>query len=252
MGGEYRYKGVRIISDLTRDEVEGGVLVTGFRGFGLVGYLVSKHLALGLKAEKRGYIITGYMPPVVLIEEDGAGYPFDIYYQRERRLVIVVHRANPEREVQDEYAEALASWARDMGISLAILVGGLSKDFMKPDEEYGYRWVSNKHYIGKKLSAPVMEQGLGVIGPLALLYIHLDSHEIPSVMILPYAVAERVDYEAVIRGLKLISKEILNVELPLSEVERMAAMHKEFAEMIDRILEGKEEEEEEGESGIYM
>ena len=244
--------GIEIVTDLRREEVEGGILVTGFRGFGLVGYLVSKHLALALKAEKRGYILAPYMPPVLLVEEDGVGYPFDIYFHRERRIVIIVHRANPEREVQDDYTRALAEWAEEMGISLAVLVGGLSDEFKPSNEAYGYRWISNKYYIGKKLEAPTMDVGLGVIGPLALLHIYLEAKKIPSIMILPYAAAERSDYDAVALGLKVIGREVLGVEIPTGEVERMAAQQREFLEYVRRTLEEQPSERDEEESGIYM
>ena len=243
---------IEIVSDLKREEAEGGVLITGFRGFGLVGYLVSKHLALALKARKRGYILTPYMPPVILIEEDGVGYPFEIYFHDKRRIVIIVHRANPEREVQDDYVRTLADWASELGISLAVLVGGLSDEFKPPEERYGYRWISNRHYVGKRLEAPVMEVGLGVIGPLALLHIYLENRGIPSIMVLPYAAADRSDYDAVAVGLKVISREILGIEISTREVEKMAAQQREFIEYVRRSLEEQAGERDEEESGIYM
>ena len=246
---------VRIVTDLSRDEVEGGVLITGFRGFGLVGYLVSKHIALALRASKRGIILTPLTPPVILMEEDGVGYPFEIYFHRDRRIVVIVNRANPEREVQGEYTSTLASWASDMGISLAILVGGLNNEFMEPGDKHGYRWVGNEYYIGRRPPAPTMERGLGVIGPLALLYLHLTLNKIPTIMVLPYAMADRTDYEAVVRGIKVISSEILGLNINIREVERMAALQRERAaesEFVERMLQQSERENDEEESGIYM
>ncbi len=222
----------------------------------MVGYLVTKHLALSLGAEKRGFIVTSeLMPPVVLVEEDGPGYPFEIYYKKldnGKKLVVVVHRQNPEREVQDSYVRALAEWARSNGVSLMVLVGGLNSDFMPEDEKHGYRWIANR-YARIKLDAPTMEQGLAVIGPLALLYIYADINEVPAVMILPYTAADRADYEAAMRGLRLIGESILGVQVNLEDVEKMAKMQREAIEMIESMLRersGEEREKEEG--GMYM
>ncbi len=241
---------------MRREELEGSILVTGFRGFGMVGYLVTKHLALSLGAEKRGFIVTSeLMPPVVLTEEDGPGYPFEIYYKKldnGKKLVIIVHRQNPEREVQDSYVRALVEWARSNGVSLIVLVGGLNSDFMPEDEKHGYRWVANR-YARIKLEAPTMDQGLAVIGPLALLYIYADINEVPAVMILPYTVADRADYEAAMKGIRLIGESVLGVQVDLEDVEKMARMQREAIEMIESMLRersGEEREKEEG--GMYM
>lgn len=247
---------VYIYSDLEREDLEGAILVTGFRGFGMVGYLVTKHLALSLGAEKRGLIVTNeLMPPVVLIEEDGPGYPFEIYYKKlenGKKLVIVVHRQNPEREIQDSYVRALAEWAKSSGVSLMVLVGGLNSDFMPEDEKHGYRWIANK-YAKIELDAPKMEQGLAVIGPLALLYLYAEINGVPAVMLLPYTAADRVDYEAAMRGLKLIGDSILDVKVDLGDVEKIAKMQREAMEMIESMMkERSEEEREKEEGGMYM
>jgi uncharacterized protein len=132
-----------------------------------------------------------------------------------------------------------------------VLVGGLSDEFRPEGEKFGYRWIANRHYIGKRLEAPTMELGLGVIGPLALLHIYLEMEEIPSLMVLPYAAADRSDYSAVALGLKVISREILGIEVPTQDVERIAAKQREFVEYIERTLSQPERSDEE-ESGIYM
>ena len=242
---------MEIVSDLSKDETRGSVLITGFRGFGLVGYLVSKYMALSINAKKRGYILLHEaMPPLVMIEEDGVGYPFDIYHSREKRVTVVVNRALPERELQDEYVRGLARWISDMGFKYVILAGGLSREFRPRDERHEYRWLPNSYYKGPKPEAPLMETGLGVVGPLALLYIYLDYYQVPAIMVLPYAVAERVDYDAVLVGLRVITKDLLEVEVSLEELEKIAKLHRMELERIERLLEEQEKGGEQG--GIYI
>lgn len=233
-------------------DASGAILVTGFRGFGMVGYMVSKHLAMALGAEKVGYILSRETPPIVLIEEDGAGFPFEIYYSREAGAVIVVNRALPEKEHADDYARTLAEWASRAGVRASVLVGGLSRDFMPSGEEHGYRWIFNPYYHGPMLDAPVMEAGLGVMGPLALLYIYMDYYKIPSVMVLPYSMVDEVDYNAAVRGVRLIAEKIVGAPIDIRGLEEMADKQKEELQKLIRIMSEQARQQEGEDKGIYM
>ncbi|MCE4599207.1 MAG: PAC2 family protein [Desulfurococcales archaeon] len=232
-------------------DFRGSVLITGFRGFGMVGYMVSKHIAFILEATKIGYIITDNLPPVVLVEEDGVGYPFEIYHSEKANVTIIVNRAIPEREDMSMYTRGIASWAREKKFKFAVLVGGLNRDFMPENEAFRYRWIANDYYEGPRLDAPVMEVGLGVMGPLAMLYMYLDYYRVPSIMILPYSVVEEVDYDASIRGIQVISEKLLGIKPDTSLLEEMALRQKEEVRRIMQMLseEGKRESEE---KGMYM
>ncbi len=230
--------------------LKGSRLVTGFRGFGMVGYMVSKHLAMALGARKIGYLLTRETPPLVLIEEDGVGFPFEIYYSQRARTVIVVNRALPEKEHADDYARSLAKWAMESSIEEMVLVGGLSRDFMPQDEAYGYRWVANRYYSGR-LEAPVMEPGLGVMGPLALLYVYADYFKLPAVMVLPYSIVDEVDYNAAVRGIRVIAEEIIGEEIDVKVLEEMADRQREEMKKILQMI--TEQGRREGEDkGMYM
>ena len=243
-----------VVLDVDRRELEGAVFVTGFRGFGMVGYLVSKYLALLLNAKRVGYILTDSMPPVVLIEDDGPGYPYDIYLVEEPKTVIVVNRALPEREHTDEYVWSLAEWASRIKPKAAVLVGGLRVEYKPEDEKHGYRYIANKFYQGPSLEAPQMEAGLGVMGPLALLYIHMDYHQVPAVIFLPYTTAEEADWEAAAFGVKFIANKFLGRDVDVKTLEEMGVKQKELIEQLMKIVQQEEAGESEGKErpGIYM
>jgi len=245
---------VEIVVDIDRKELKGSVLITGFRGFGMVGYLVSKYLALLLNARKIGYILLERTPPMILIEEDGVGYPFDIYYSENPKAVIVVNRALPDKDLIDDYAAGLASWASRIGVRYAVLVGGLSRDYMSEGEEYGYRHVENRFYDGPSLEAPRMEQGLGVMGPLALLYVYMDYFGVPATIVLPYSTVEEADYLASATGVRIIAEKLLGVKVDVSLLENLAQKQKEALQKLLEIMvsEEKGEEEKKEGSGIYM
>jgi len=241
-----------VLRGIDKRDLRGSILVTGFRGFGMVGYMASKHLALALGAAKVGFILSEAMPPFIAIEEDGVGYPFDIYYSKETRTTILVNRAVPEREVADEFARVVAEWARNVGFKYVVLLGGLSREFKPPGEEHGYRWLHNAFYEGPALEAPKLEYGLGVMGPLALLYIYLDYYEVPTIMILPYSIVEGVDYDAVLLGVKIVSTKLLQVTLQLPELEALAKTQRAEFERMIRMIEREEREEERESRGMYM
>ncbi len=241
-----------VLREISRRDLKGSILVTGFRGFGMVGYMASKHLALALGASKVGYILADSMPPFIAIEEDGVGYPFDIYYSREARVTILVNRAVPDREIADEYTRFVAEWAKNSEFKFAVLLGGLSREFRPPGDEYGYRWLHNTFYNGPQLEAPKLEYGLGVMGPLALLYMYLDYYEVPTVMILPYSIVEGVDYDAALLGIKIVSSKLLKITLQLPELETLARTQRAEFERIIKLLEREEEREEHESRGIYM
>lgn len=239
-----------VILRTSRKLLEDSVLVTGFRGFGMVGYMASKYLAIGLNARKVGFFYSPSMEPVVLVEDDGVGFPHDIYYS-DKGVTVIVNRALPPMEDRGGLVETIADFAVESKVKLAILVGGLSRDFMPEEEKYWYRWLKNGFYRGPDLEAPLMEKGLGVMGPLALLFAALEKRGIPSIMILPYSYVEEVDYFAAKTALTIISK-FLGIKIDLGELEKVIERHKELIDRVREVIETSEAERRKGEKGIYM
>jgi uncharacterized protein len=229
-------------------------LVTGFRGFGMVGYLLTKYAAQALNARKVGYIIPDTeVPPMVLIDDDGPAFPYEVYYSDKHNIVFILNRAMPDREEWTPYTEALASFADSIDTELAILVGGLSKEFRPEDDSFGYRWIGNRYLarIGFRLRAPTMEEGLGVMGPLATLYIFMDYYEIPSLILLPYSMVEEVDYTAVLTGLRVLSEEILGVEVKAPALEEAAEKQKALLMKLAETFESGEETPRRRDTGAF-
>jgi uncharacterized protein len=253
----YEFNGVSFALEKELESYQGATLVTGFRGFGMVGYNVSKYLALGLGASKVGFIVSEPMPPIVVVEEDGVGFPYDIYYSPRAHTLIIVNRALPEKEHADKYTKAIAEFAKKLGVKFSVLAGGLNSNFRPEDEKHEYRHLKNKYYRGPELEAPEMEEDLGVMGPLALLYIYMTLLQVPAVIVLPYAVADQIDINAARVGIQLIAEKLLGASVnlrSLEEYERKLALEKEkIMRMIAPLMqEAEEEREEERRKGIYM
>ncbi|MCX8195738.1 MAG: PAC2 family protein [Acidilobaceae archaeon] len=241
-----------VLKEVSRRELADSVLITGFRGFGMVGYTTSKYLALALKAKKVGYVLTDFLPPFIVVEEDGLGFPFDIYYSDSARVTVLVNRALPEREFVDEYALGIARWASRVGFQYVTLVGGLSREFKPAGDEHGYRWASNRLYKGPMLEAPQLEVGLGVMGPLALLYVYLDYMKVPAIMLLPYSFVEGVDYDASLVAIRVISKNLLKLDVSPEELETRASIQRAEVERIIQMIEKEAEREDHESKGMFM
>ncbi|WP_292319448.1 PAC2 family protein [Caldisphaera sp.] len=239
---------VEIILNVGEDVFRDNVIITGFPGFGRVGYTVPKYLSVALQMKKVGYIMTERMPSVILVEDDGIGLPFEIY--QNNNITVLMNRAVPEIIDQNAFSEKISSWIKQMGFKYAVLVGGLSREFMNENETYGYRWISNTSYNGPSLEAPKMEKGLGVVGPLALFYIYLEKLKIPTAMVLPYSIVEGVDYDAAFVGVKAILKSLLKMEAAVPELEQLAVKQREEIDKIVKMLQS--ETQKEGPSNIYM
>ncbi len=238
------------------NELDGSIIVTGFRGFGMVGYLISKYVALGLNSRKIGFIVLKNTPPLILVEEDGVGFPFDIYFDNTNKILTIVNRALPEKEQATEYARAIAGLASMINARFLVLGGGLNKDFMEEVEEHGYRHLPNRFYKGPMPKAPRMEEGLGVMGPLALLFIFSEYYEIPSIIILPYSTVEDVDYDAALRGVEIVGNEILGTEIDTSKLKEEASKYREAREKLASLIVSAQEEvggeRRERHGGMYM
>ncbi|MEM2629447.1 MAG: proteasome assembly chaperone family protein, partial [Acidilobaceae archaeon] len=93
-----------------------------------------------------------------------------------------------------------------------------------------------------------LEIGLGVMGPLASLYMYLDYEEVPSIMILPYSMVEGVDYDASLLAVKIVSRKLLEVDVRLAELETLARTQKAEVERMISMIEREERES----KGIFM
>lgn len=249
--------GWRLVLRVPRSTLAGAALVTGFRGFGMVGYMASKYLALGLGAKKIGYFYAPEMEQVLSVEEDGIGFPHELYYSDAGGgVVVVVNRVIAASDASSVDAfkalvDEMASLAADFKLREAILIGGLSREFMGDNERFRYRWLRNSYYRGPGLKAPEMEKGLGVVGPLALLFMALDARGVPAIMVLPYSHVEEVDYRAAKLAIDVIS-DYLGVEVNLESLVKAMEEHRFVAEQVRRMIQAAMESERSERGGIYM
>ena len=229
----FSHRGIRVYA-LRQVELfeaaRNGVLITGFKGFGMVGYITTTHIVEKLSLTRLGYIVTRYMPEFASYGYNGILAPFEIYGSPEKHIIVIVNHDIPGDRDRDAYAEALILLAKKLGMSKGIFIGGFDARFRQGEEKY--RWLPSGGYP-EKLDAPIMDKDLYVVGPLALLIIYSEIHRFPAATILPYAEAARPDPAAAAVAVDIISK-MLGVNIPVEELIEMARRIEEAIEKVEQ------------------
>jgi len=189
----YRFKTIKVFF---RDEFrKSEFIVTGFKGFGAVGYLASLHLAERPFCKKAGFIVTKYVPEEVTPGGEGVVGPFTLYSceSNGRHFGVIVNHDIPLVQERSRFAEAVINFLTRMGVSEAVLIGGFDSRLRRGDEKL--RWIATSAYK-RNLDEPRMDKGLYVVGPLALLLLYAEVYGYPALALLPYAEAARPDPRA--------------------------------------------------------
>ncbi len=208
----------------------GSTFVCGFHGLGEVGFLSTAHLTRALNAERVGFIKSDMLPLFVSMENERLVLPFELYWYEEQKMVFLVPRFQPHSSEQWGWIDRLAEWITDNKFSEALLLGGLDASFKEDDDEM--RSVPTTAYkpLLEKWSVPLLEEGLFVAGPLALLLAELEMHGSPGIGLLTYATRGRPDPKAAATMLEKIN-EVYGVEANVDqlleesrEIERLEKM----------------------------
>lgn len=252
---EVLVKGIKLflLEDVSREELKDSVFITGYQGFGMVGYLTTRHISLELKLKKIGFIRTRHFPEATFYKKDlGLVFPFELYYGKidDKKLLVLVNHGVPHVRERTSYAEFIGKWLKEIGSSQAILVGGLDPAIREREDEK-YRWIPLSGHQAK-LDAPLLEEK-HVIGPLALTMMFIEAYRIPGVAIFAYTELYRPDPRASAIATNVVA-DILGLKIDtsklLEEASRIEAVE-EKKEEIMKIMEG-EIKREKREHPMYM
>ncbi len=197
---------IHYLEEIGKDELENAVFITGFQGFGMVGYLASRHIAYELRLQRIGFIKTRYMPETTFYnKERGISYPFELYYGRvgKTKLVVLVNHAIPLERERTAYAEFIAKWVKENNLAKAILIGGLDPAIRESEDEK-YRWIPISGYKAD-LDAPILSDKY-VVGPLALTIMFMNAYRVPGIAIFAYTELYRPDPRASAVAVEAIAK----------------------------------------------
>lgn len=216
------------------------IFVTGFAGIGIVGHIATRYLAKN--CEVVGVVRYRGEPPVVSIEDGRLLLQNEIFSCG--RVVGVVNHFGIHGAVMYDYTRALAQWVVANDFRAAALFGGLDGRLKRGEDLLRVAYTSAYRRLGLPTSgAKVLESGLQIVGPLALLTSFFETLEFPAIVILPYADVNRpADPYAASVALDFFSK-IFGVSLDVSDLRQIAEeLEREFEEVRRRLEESKREE----------
>ncbi|HDI02302.1 MAG TPA: hypothetical protein ENF93_01510, partial [Ignisphaera sp.] len=137
-------------------------LVTGFPGFGAVGYLATKYLVDKLHLQRVGYIDTPIIPDFTSLEDYGLSLPHEIFYGEinNKSVIVILNRINPLKSYLNSYVKSVLKLISTYKIKEAFLIGGMDSRFREGKEEY--RWLKTSH-SSRTLDAPLFMRGPYII-----------------------------------------------------------------------------------------
>ncbi|ABL77766.1 proteasome assembly chaperone family protein [Thermofilum pendens] len=241
MTRELKYGKVRVVLS---EDVHPETFLAGFHGVGHVGWIAVKHVVEKLEAQRVGYLFTQYMPPFVNVRS-GIRTPYELYFSQGMLIFLPNVPVSPKDFIS--VPEALAELSITLGVKLSVLFGGLDASYKEPDAKPRIAptraFLLSKEDLIKEKGYPVLEEHLGIVGPLAILLSVFEANNVPAVAILPYAAADRPDPRAAAEAIKVF-QEITGVRISVEELlEQGERLEKEVAEVEKKIKEAMRERE---------
>lgn len=205
--------------------------LAGFQGIGFVGYIAIKHMVAKLSAEPVGVVETPALPPFVWMDDGKLISPLQLYGFND--LLFLVTEALPPLRDQYSLFRSIADWIVDTGFEEAVLIGGLDQRFKVDDSKA--RCAATEAYVRKAgLSLPLIERGLLITGPLAMMLHRFEARDFPALAILPYAAADRPDPLAAATSIDVVNK-LYGLRVDYSELVKDAErIEQEVKELLER------------------
>jgi len=218
------------------ERFENAYMITGFMGFGYVGYLSTEYLIKKLNMTKVGFFVTKYMPDQVSYsDKNSLELPFELYYDKKNNLLVLINRWIPHEVERFRYADYVVRWAKKNGLKAIFGLGGLDKNF-KEDVNEVLRWVKTTAYRGPLPNAKPMPEGLKVVGPLAHLLAAAEIRSLPMLALLPFCESSRQDPRASAMGIIELAK-LLNIEIDVTDLVKRAESIEREIEKLRKVIE---------------
>jgi uncharacterized protein len=205
------------------------IFIGGWHGLGEIGYITVSHLVQELKMKRVATIMSSGAPPFVSVQENQLRLPFEIYGKDDLDFAVFIPHLQPYRHVQIEFSEKLSEWILNhKNFEVAYFLGGVdirlksSDNFLQyiPSRAfYSYSQVS-KEFL-EEVQANLLDPGLFVAGPLAIMLGYLDMNVFPAIGLLAYAERERPDPLGAVAAIKRLNS-LLSINVETEELVQNA------------------------------
>jgi uncharacterized protein len=201
------------------------IFIGGWHGLGEIGYITVSHLVQELKMKRVATIMSSGAPPFISVQENQLRLPFEIYGKDDLEFAVFIPHLQPYRHVQIEFSEKLSEWIlTHKNFEVAYFLGGVdirlksSDNFLQyiPSRAfYSYSQIS-KEFL-EEVQSNLLDPGLFVAGPLAIMLGYLDMNVFPAIGLLAYAERERPDPLGAVAAIKRLNS-ILNINVETEEL----------------------------------
>jgi uncharacterized protein len=131
----------------------------------------------------------------------------------------------------------------------AVLLGGLDVQFAAKGDEWRCAYTKTYKCPARNFQLPILEEGRGIYGPLALLLGNFELRDFPAIAVLPFAERGRPDPRAASFAIKILNR-FYNLTVNTDELMRDAeAIEREIRQLLER---QNEQEPDRGFGGMFV
>lgn len=227
---------IRLLKKVNVDTV-----ITGFKGLGYVGYIVARYITSILNSEFIGVIDTVHIPPYILVKKGVIHHPYEIYNYK--NILIPIFEDLSVGEETNILLKHFIDWSVKIGIQRFILIGGLDKSIMNPNDP-PVKIITNKAWLNTYGNpAQLLNDEIRVLGPLAITFHYTSLANIPTIGILAFAEAGIEDYKAAAHAIEKLNN-LLGLQIPIKDLLDEATL-------MEKSTIFKYEQKEDRGSGLY-
>ncbi|NHJ00575.1 MAG: proteasome assembly chaperone family protein [Candidatus Heimdallarchaeota archaeon] len=203
--------------------------IGGWHGLGEIGYITVSHLVQELNLDRIASILSSGAPPFISVQDKILRLPFEIYGKEGLDFAVFIPHLQPYRHVQIEFSEKLTEWILDNdNFEVAYFLGGVDKRLKSSENSLQYiptraffNYPALPEDFTEEVEANLLDPGLFVAGPLAIMLGYLDMNAFPAIGLLAYAERERPDPLGAVSAIKKLNS-LLNVEIKTEELIKNA------------------------------
>jgi hypothetical protein len=233
-----------IIKIIEEPKLENTVLVEGLPGIGLVGKLAVQHMLDELKAKKFAELYSPYLPPQVLIQDDGVIklVNMEFYYWNDKKydlILLIGDFQGITPESQYKLSEKTIEFSEKFNLEKIFTLGGLGTgNLVKTPRVFGA--ATDKKIVKELKKHGVIFKGGGAIFGAAGLLIGLGMQKnYDGVCLMGETHGQIIDAKAAESVLNVLTK-ILGIKIDMAKLEEKA---KETEEQMGKVKQMISEQE---------
>ena len=150
------------------------------------------------------------------------------------------------------FAKAIVSWVKSQKMKSVVLIGGLDSR-LRTNEEVLAKAVYTKSYKHSfpNSKLPLMDEGLYITGPMALLLMFAEIEDFPAVGIMPYAERSRPDPIGASHAVEIVN-DLLGTESGIEELIAEAESIENEIQSMEGIINEEQIDEENRDRGMFL